>query len=40
VFVISLLWVRGAPLHKGFEDVPPPVGDEASPQAARVKSDS
>jgi len=40
VFVISLLWVREAPLHKGFDDVPPPVGDEASPQPAGVQSDS
>ena len=31
VFVISLLWVREAPLRTGFEDVA--VGDEASPQA-------
>jgi EmrB/QacA subfamily drug resistance transporter len=30
VFVISLLWVREAPLRTEFEDVP--VGDEASPQ--------
>ena len=35
MFVISLLWVREAPLHKGFDDGPPPVGDEASPQAGR-----
>jgi EmrB/QacA subfamily drug resistance transporter len=34
VFVISLLWVREAPLQRGLEDVPPPVGDEASPQQA------
>ncbi|HSS80154.1 MAG TPA: MDR family MFS transporter [Gaiellaceae bacterium] len=40
VFVISLLWVREAPLRKGFDDVPLTVGDEASPQAARVQSDS
>jgi EmrB/QacA subfamily drug resistance transporter len=40
VFVISLLWVREAPLHKGFDDVSPPVGDEGSPQAAGVQSDS
>jgi len=40
VFVISLLWVREAPLHKGFDDAPAPVGDEASPQPARVQSDS
>ena len=40
VFVISLLWVREAPLHKGFDDVSPPVGDEASPQQAAVRSES
>jgi EmrB/QacA subfamily drug resistance transporter len=39
VFVISLLWVREAPLRSGFEDVPPPVGDEASPQQAAVRSE-
>src|SRR5947208_9805206 len=37
VFVISLLWVREVPLHRGYEeDVP--VGDEASPQPAGVRS--
>jgi EmrB/QacA subfamily drug resistance transporter len=40
VFVISLLWVREAPLRSGFEDVPPPVGDEASPQQAAVRSEA
>ena len=40
VFVISLLWVREAPLHKGFDDAPAPVGDEASPQQAAVRSES
>jgi sugar phosphate permease len=39
VFVISLLWVREAPLRSGFEDVAPPVGDEASPQPAGVRSE-
>jgi EmrB/QacA subfamily drug resistance transporter len=39
VFVISLLWVREAPLRTGFEDQPPPVGDEASPQQAAVRSE-
>ena len=37
--VISLLWVREAPLRSGFEDVAPPVGDEASPQPAGVRSE-
>ena len=37
VFVISLLWVREVPLRRGYEeDVP--VGDEASPQPAGVRS--
>jgi sugar phosphate permease len=40
VFVISLLWVREAPLQRGLDDVPPPVGDEASPQQAAVRSES
>jgi predicted MFS family arabinose efflux permease len=40
VFVISLLWVREAPLRTQFEDVPPPVGDEASPQQAAVRSEA
>jgi EmrB/QacA subfamily drug resistance transporter len=40
VLVISLLWVREAPLRKELDDAPPPVGDEASPQPARVQSDS
>ena len=40
VFVISLLWVREVPLRHGLEDVPPPVGDEASPQQAAVRSES
>jgi sugar phosphate permease len=40
VFVISLLWVREAPLRKGLDDVPPPVGDEGSPQQAAVRSES
>jgi EmrB/QacA subfamily drug resistance transporter len=39
VFVISLLWVREAPLRSGFDDVTPPVGDEASPQQAAVRSE-
>jgi EmrB/QacA subfamily drug resistance transporter len=38
VFVISLLWVREVPLRHGFEE--PPVGDEASPQPAGVRSGS
>ena len=39
VFVISLLWVREAPLRKGLDDTPPPAGDEGSPQPAGVQSD-
>ena len=31
VLVVSVLWVREAPLKSGFDDLP--VGDEASPQA-------
>jgi EmrB/QacA subfamily drug resistance transporter len=38
VFIISLLWVREVPLRSGLEDVP--VGDESSPQAAAVRSES
>jgi hypothetical protein len=38
VFVISLLWVREVPLRHGFDE--PPVGDEASPQPAGVRSGS
>jgi EmrB/QacA subfamily drug resistance transporter len=38
VFVISLLWVREVPLRHGFEE--PPMGDEASPQPAGVRSGS
>jgi MFS family permease len=38
VFLISLFWVREVPLRKGFEEAP--VGDEASPQAAAVRSES
>ena len=38
VFVISLLWVREVPLRHGLEE--PPVGDEASPQPAGVRSGS
>jgi EmrB/QacA subfamily drug resistance transporter len=34
VFVISLLWVREAPLRHDLDDMPPVVGDETSPQAA------
>ncbi len=30
VLIVSLLWVREAPLKRGFDDLP--VGDEASPQ--------
>jgi EmrB/QacA subfamily drug resistance transporter len=37
VFLISLLWVREVPLRHGFEE--PPVGDEASPQPAAVRSE-
>jgi EmrB/QacA subfamily drug resistance transporter len=40
VFVISLLWVREVPLRHGFEETAPPVGDEASPQQAAVRSES
>jgi len=36
VFLVSLLWVREVPLRKGLEGVP--VGDEASPQPAAVRS--
>jgi MFS family permease len=32
VFVVSLLWVREAPLRRDFEETPPVVGDETSPQ--------
>jgi prolipoprotein diacylglyceryltransferase len=39
VFVISLIWVREAPLRSGFDDVAPTVGDEASPQPAAVRSE-
>ncbi len=38
VFVISLLWVSEVPLRHGFEDVP--VGDEVSPRATAVRSES
>jgi hypothetical protein len=37
VFLISLFWVREVPLRKGFEEAP--VGDEASPQPAAVRSE-
>jgi MFS family permease len=40
VFVISLLWVREVPLRHGFDEGAPPVGDEASPQQAAVRSES
>jgi EmrB/QacA subfamily drug resistance transporter len=38
VFVISLLWVREVPLRHELEGAP--VGDEASPQPAAVRSES
>ena len=34
VFVISLLWVREAPLRRELDEAPPVVGDETSPQPA------
>ena len=34
VFVVSLLWVREAPLRRELDEVPGAVGDEASPQPA------
>jgi len=37
VFVISLLWVREVPLRRGYEEEVP-LGDEASPQPAGVRS--
>ncbi len=37
VFVISLLWVREVPLRRGVEEEVP-LGDEASPQPAGVRS--
>ena len=37
VFVISLLWVREVPLRRGYGDEVP-LGDEASPQPAGVRS--
>jgi MFS family permease len=40
VFVISLLWVREVPLHRGLEGSAPPVGDETSPQQAAVQSEA
>jgi len=30
VLIVSVVWVREAPLKSGFDDLP--VGDEASPQ--------
>ncbi|MGZ6729120.1 MAG: MFS transporter, partial [Gaiellaceae bacterium] len=39
VFVISLLWVREVPLRRGYEEEVP-VGDEASPQPAGVRSEA
>jgi MFS family permease len=39
VFAISLLWVREVPLRRELEETAPPVGDEASPQAAGVRSE-
>jgi hypothetical protein len=39
VFVISLLWVREVPLRRGYGDEVP-LGDEASPQPAGVRSGS
>ena len=39
VFVISLLWVREVPLRRGYGDEIP-LGDEASPQPAGVRSGS
>jgi hypothetical protein len=38
VLVISLLWVREVPLRHGLEE--PPVGDEASPQPAPLRSET
>jgi MFS family permease len=38
VFLVSLLWVREVPLRRGVEEVP--LGDEASPQPAGVRSES
>ena len=38
VFTISVLWVREVPLRHGLEDTASPVGDEASPQQAAVRS--
>jgi EmrB/QacA subfamily drug resistance transporter len=37
VLLISVLWVREVPLRAGVEELP--VGDEASPQAAGVRSE-
>ncbi|MGZ4438806.1 MAG: MDR family MFS transporter [Gaiellaceae bacterium] len=39
VFVISLVWVREVPLRRGYEEEVP-VGDEASPQPAGVRSEA
>jgi hypothetical protein len=39
VFVISLLWVREVPLRHELEETAPPVGDEASPTQAAVRSE-
>ena len=36
VFLVSLLWVREAPLRRDLDETPPGVGDEASPQPAGV----
>jgi MFS family permease len=36
VFVISVLWVREAPLRRDFDDLPAVVGDETSPQPAAL----
>jgi MFS family permease len=36
VFLVSLLWVREAPLRRELDETPPVVGDEASPQPAGV----
>jgi hypothetical protein len=36
VFVVSLLWVREAPLRRDFDEAPSVVGDETSPQPAAL----
>jgi len=39
VFVVSLLWVREAPLRRELDEAPPVVVDETSPQPA-LRSES